>query len=351
MRCAVADRLFVLGLTSVVLLAIETAMGAESHPAVTDLTQVDADFQFQGEYVGTVLLATGVCQPIGLQVVPQGGGQFFAVEYEGGLPGTSACGPARIRIEAERHGDTVVFVSEPLRVTVYNGVATLTIEPRGLQIAQLTKTYRISPTLGDPPPAGAIALFDGTNTDHFVGGRMTDDGLLMVGTQLKETYRDFQMHLEFRLAYMPSARGQGRSNSGIYLQSRYEVQILDSFGLEGVENECAALYKQRRPDVNMCLPPLTWQTYDIDFRAAEFDDQGRKIANAVITVLHNGVPVHDNVEIVAKTGAGSREGPDLLPIKFQNHHNPVVFRNIWLIDRSPGAASDARADARCVPCP
>jgi len=163
---------------------------------------------------------------------------------------------------------------------------------------------------------------------------MTDDGLLMVGTELKRTFRDYKLHLEFRLAYMPTARGQGRSNSGIYLQSRYEVQILDSFGLEGVENECAALYKQRRPDLNMCLPPLTWQTYDIEFQSPRFDAAGKKCANGRISVQHNGVFVHNNVEITAKTGAGAKESPEPLPTKFQNHHNPVVFRNIWIIDRS-----------------
>ena len=313
---------------------LSSLQAAEGEPAITDITQTDADFLFQGEYVGCVLLGSGERQQIGLQVVPLGDGKFFAVEFGGGVPGAGGSGGARIRLEAERKGDALVFVHEPLHVRVENGVATFTLQPQDLQIAQLTKTYRVSPTLGAKPPEDAIVLFDGTNTDHFENGRMTEDGLLMVGTQLKQGFRDYTLHVEFRLPYMPKSLGQKRSNSGVYLQSRYEVQVLDSFGLEGVENECGALYRQRRPEINMCLPPLTWQTYDIDFRAPRFDDEGNKIANARITVCHNGVVIHDDAEIIAKTGAGAAEAPTPLPIKFQDHGNPVVFRNIWLVDKS-----------------
>jgi len=242
-------------------------------------------------------------------------------------------------MEGQRRGDRLTFVADPLEVVIYNGVATFTIQPRELQIAQLTKVYRVSPTLGAPPPPGAIVLFDGSRTNRFVASRVTEDGLLRVGTTLGRTFRDYTLHLEFRLPYMPKARGQARANSGVYLQSRYEVQILDSFGLEGVNNECGALYRQRAPDVNMCFPPLTWQTYDIDFRAPRFDSNGQKIQNARITVRHNGVVVHNDVEVVSKTGHGAPEGPTPLPIKLQDHGAPVVFRNIWLIDRSEPACS------------
>jgi hypothetical protein len=156
------------------------------------------------------------------------------------------------------------------------------------------------------------------------------DGLLQMGAELIPTYRSFQMHLEFLVPYMPAARSQGRGNSGIYLQSRYEVQILDSFGLPGLANECGGLYRQRAPDLNMAFPPLSWQTYDITFRPPVFDRCGQKCRNARLTLLHNGIPVHNDIEIVAKTGAGRPEGPEPLPIKLQDHGNPVQFRNIWL---------------------
>jgi hypothetical protein len=161
----------------------------------------------------------------------------------------------------------------------------------------------------------------------------------MVGTQLKHAHRDYRMHAEFRLPYMPHARGQGRVNSGVYLQSRYEVQIFDSFGLEGHNNECGGLYRYRRPDVNMCFPPLAWQSYDIEFRAPRFDSQGNKYRHARITVWHNGVIVHNHVAVTNKKGGGSQEGPDPLPIKLQDHGNPVVFRNIWMVDYDGGAAA------------
>ncbi|MCA9078898.1 MAG: DUF1080 domain-containing protein, partial [Planctomycetaceae bacterium] len=145
---------------------------------------------------------------------------------------------------------------------------------------------------------------------------------------------------EFRIPYKPMARGQGRGNSGFYLQSRYEVQVLDSFGLEGIENECGALYRTRRPAFNMCLPPLQWQTYDIDFSPAKFDAQGNKTRNMRISVWHNGVLIHDRADIPNKTGAGKPEGPEPLITKLQDHGNPVVYRNLWMIDRTqPGTES------------
>jgi hypothetical protein len=152
---------------------------------------------------------------------------------------------------------------------------------------------------------------------------------------------------------MPLARGQARGNSGVYIQKRYEVQILDSFGLRGADNECGGLYKQRAPLLNMSFPPLIWQTYDIDFTAARFDAAGKKTANARITVRQNGVVIHDNIEITAKTGGGSVEGPDPLPIKLQDHGNLVHFRNIWIVrepKQQPQPSNNSRRsdDWRCL---
>ena len=168
----------------------------------------------------------------------------------------------------------------------------------------------------------------------------------MAGTETTQTYTDFQLHAEFRLPFKPEARGQARGNSGFYLQSRYEVQVLDSFGLEGVENECGALYKTRRPDFNMCYPPLSWQTYDLDLTSPRFDAQGNKLADMRITVWQNGVMIHNNVEIPNKTGGGAQEGPTPLPTKLQDHGNPVVYRNIWLIDTSDNHRHDELAMSR-----
>ena len=159
--------------------------------------------------------------------------------------------------------------------------------------------------------------------------------VLMEGADFKRTFDDFRLHVEFQLPYMPASRGQKRGNSGIYLQSRYEVQVLDSFGLDGVFNECGALYRYQPPRINMCLPPLQWQTYDITFRSPRFDRDENKIQNARLTLKHNGVVVHDHFNIERKTGAGKKESPDPYPIRLQNHSDPVRYRNIWIVDHSP----------------
>jgi len=141
---------------------------------------------------------------------------------------------------------------------------------------------------------------------------------------------DHRIHLEFRTPFMPDARGQGRGNSGVYVQGRYEVQILDSYGLEGRDNECGGMYSVAAPAVNMCAPPLQFQTYDIEFRDARTDAATGQQENPRITVRHNGVLIHDNVEIkVPNTPGGSTQTGGLL---LQDHGNPLRFRNIWVVE-------------------
>ena len=195
----------------------------------------------------------------------------------------------------------------------------------------LSHVIRKSPAAGAKPPNGALVLFDGANVDQWKNGKIVEGNLLADGATTKMTFRDFKLHVEFRLPFKPKARGQERGNSGVYLQRRYEIQILDSFGLVGDKGECGAVYRQTPPDVNMCYPPLSWQTYDIDFRAARYDADDNKTANAVVTVLQNGVKIHDKTEIKKKTGYGDKEQDTPGVINLQNHGNPVVFRNVWVI--------------------
>jgi len=151
----------------------------------------------------------------------------------------------------------------------------------------------------------------------------------------KRDYTDFMMHAEFKTPQMPpEVKGQGRGNSGIYIQRRYELQILDSYGLEPKNNECGSIYTLKAPDKNACKKPGEWQTYDILFRAARWADKDgkpEKVQNARITVFQNGVLIHDNVEVPRKTGAGQPEGPKPLPILLQDHGNEVAFRNLWIV--------------------
>jgi len=323
--------------------------------AVTDVAQADADFAVQGEYSGSLFGDYGFAEWAGLQVIARGDGKFEAVEYRGGLPGDGWDGFHKRAYTGETGEAGTILRGENRSIILQNGIA-FVYDGAGRYLGQLPKFHRRSPTLGAPPAPGARVLFDGTTVEHFKNGKMTEDGLLMIGADTIEPVGDFYLHLEFRTPYMPYARGQGRGNSGVYIQGRYEVQILDSFGLEGVENECGGLYKTKAPDVNMCLPPLEWQTYDIDFRAARFDSEGNKVADARLTVWHNGVPIHNHVAIPNKTGAGAKEGPEPRPIRLQNHGNPVHFRNIWLVDYSapqvvePGSYAAAYAAVPAVPC-
>lgn len=318
--------------------AIALLLGAGSAQAQTPLKiaspeNVDEDFAFQGEYTGLILPEDSSClRRIGLQVIARGDGQFDAVAHTGGLPGAGATSE-KVSLQGRRDGEVLELSGESLSARIENRRASL-VSARGNTLGSFYRVIRKSPTLGIAPPAGAVVLFDGSNTDEFVNGKMTDDGLLKEGTEFKRSFRDYTLHIEFRLAYSPTLTGQKRSNSGVYLQSRYEVQVLDSFGLEGAINECGALYRYRKPDVNMCLPPLSWQTYDITFISPRFDSDGNKTRNARLTVCHNGVVIHNNFEVERKTGAGKKETPELFPIKLQNHSDPVRFRNIWVVEHS-----------------
>jgi hypothetical protein len=302
--------------------------------AVTDPAKAGTDFAIQGEYVGE-LTAEGDKGKVGLQIIALGDGKFRAVVHRHGLPGAGWDKKDKLSAEGALENGSVRFIvkGEPGETLRYKDGAVHLIEG-GKPGAEFKKVERKSPTLGAKPPKGAVVLFDGTSADAFVGGRMTDDKLLMQGITSKQKFQDCTVHLEFQLSYMPYARGQGRANSGCYLQGRYEVQILDSFGLEGKNNECGGIYETRDPDVNMCLPPLAWQTYDIDYMAARYDAAGKKTANARITVKHNGVVVHQDVELPKATrGNPVPEGPEPGPLYIQDHGNPIRFQNIWVVEK------------------
>jgi hypothetical protein len=208
---------------------------------------------------------------------------------------------------------------------------------------QLWNDYAHPPkiTLAATPLKNAVMLFDGTDFSHWttgsdkkIGWNLIDDAMKVVpgsgSIMTKQNFTDFKMHAEFKTPQLPpDVKGQGRGNSGIYIQRRYELQILDSFGLEPKDNECGSLYRFKAPDTNACDMPDRWQSYDIIFHAAKFDG-GRKVTNARITVWQNGVLIHNDAELQNKTGAGRPEGPEPGPILLQEHGNEVWFRNIWI---------------------
>ena len=201
-----------------------------------------------------------------------------------------------------------------------------------------------SPTLGAKPSQAdnmTAVLFDGSSwrgwqrkdgpESRWV---IRDDGSIQAAggdAVTSSTFGDFQLHVEFFCPKIPGSQGQGRSNSGVYLHGRYEVQILDSFGDSPAGNGCGALYSIAPPMVNASRPAGTWQTYDIVFRAPRFDDEDEVTELPRLTVLHNGIVIHNNLELPGTTPGGlDREMVNVGPLLLQFHGDPVQYRNIWL---------------------
>lgn len=211
----------------------------------------------------------------------------------------------------------------------------------GKQDAPLPKI--IQPGDAGAPPSDAIVLFDGSNLDAWQkrngedAGWVIQDGVMLAVTGQgpvvsRQHFGDVQLHVEFATPSAPQGSGQGRGNSGVYLQARYEVQVLDSFENETYpDGQCGAIYGQHPPLVNASRGPGEWQTYDIVFRGARFDGAGTKTANATMTVFHNGVLIQDHATVSGITAAAmNQEGPGPGPVYLQDHGNPVRYRNIWL---------------------
>lgn len=324
--------------------------------AFTSAEEAGPDFAIQGEYLGTVKSEEREAV-IGAQIIALGDGKFHGVFFPGGLPGEGFEGRYRLKTELdiypgyqpapegwERGAEVIQASGERADglVTLRNEHGTADIadgtivikHTGGEEFGRLEKVERHSTTLGAAPPEGAVVLFDGSTAEHFENGRLTEDGLLMAGCLSKQSFRDFTLHLEFRTPFMPASREQGRGNSGMYLQNRYETQVLDSFGLEGRDNECGGVYSVEPPRLNMCFPPLSWQTYDVEFTAARFDDAGAKSKNAVLTLRHNGVAIYENLELPRLTpGGAADEFPGEGPLQLQDHGNPVHYRNIWVVPK------------------
>lgn len=272
-----------------------------------------AHFAAMGEYVR---------EGQALQVVPAEGRFYFSL-YQGGLPGAGWDG----------------------EVVAHRWVDPSAVEE---QLEAWNKVDRSREVVGMQPPAGATVLFDGTSTDKWANGRM-HDGCLMAGTRTKKIYKDFHLYLEFMVPLKPAPplSHPHRGNSGVFAAGAYEVQLIDSFGLDmrpaawseqpmlkPADLWCGSIYGIRAPTINMCLPPLEWQSLEMEFRAARFEGE-KKVSPAVMTVRHNGVVVHDAVELPRGTGggpAGPRPEVPEGPIVLQDHGNPNLFRNIWVVE-------------------
>jgi hypothetical protein len=314
--------------------------------AALEPKEAGPDFAVQGEYVGTTKDTT---QTWASQISSLGRGNFRIVVLRGGLPGAGWDGKTKFDGSGRRIGDKVLWRGvnkAPLELAWKNGIVSGAIA--GHQI-ELAKVERRSPTLEAAAPDNAKVLFSGAHVDNWKRGKMDVRHLLAAdlpefktvnpGPTTLGTFADFKLHLEFRLPFQPSRRGQARGNSGVYLQGRYELQIVDSFGVHlgedwAVGDVCGEVASQVAPKVNACLPPLAWQTLDVEFKAARFDKAGKKLQPARVTARLNGILIHDNVAIPKASIAGLlKEGATQGPLMLQDHDCPVFYRNIWIVKK------------------
>ncbi|MDO8683185.1 MAG: DUF1080 domain-containing protein [Armatimonadota bacterium] len=189
-------------------------------------------------------------------------------------------------------------------------------------------------------PSDAIVIFDGKDLSQWVrnGTDQTPkwiikDGYMQVrggSIQTKQEFSSYQLHVEFWLPLMADMKGQDRANSGIFMNDAYEVQVLDSYGIEPEAHRCGAIYSITAPTVNASRPPEQWQSFDMLFYAPKFDDKGSKTANARISMMQNGVWIHNDVEIPNPTACHKCPEKATGHIIVQDHGNPIRYRNIWI---------------------
>jgi hypothetical protein len=284
------------------------------------------------------------------QVIPRGKGQYqinLLPEFDQRCPAYLTLTAAMVdgEVQFEQDGWTATITADRFAGSgLVKGL---------LGTFELEKVTRLPPSLGAKPPEGAVVLFDGSGFEHWepvfrgkgAGGVnwTLQDGAMRIrpdrdahrhSLRTRERFGDLQLHIEFHLPLLPGNQGQSRANSGVSIGG-LELQVLDSYGLPGYYNECGAFYKRAAPTVNMCAPPLQWQTYDVTFRAPRYDDEGRMTEPATYTVLHNGVLIHKQRELTRKHATDFDEvaEPRFQPstISLQNHGNAVGYRNIWVV--------------------
>jgi len=326
----------------------------------TDWTQVaSADLILMGDYQGEWLDAPKghyfeINKPLAAQVINVRAGEYFVRFFQE----HDRRADPYFEGEGKLDGDVIRFAGKGWSGTVSAaGLVGTCGQPKGPGIRfELKKTVRSSSTLGAQPPQGAVVLLDGKNLDEWQhsGGRpatwhLLENGVMEVRSprsaedrknqiggdiQTKRKFGDCKVHLEFRYPVEPGKSSQGRGNSGFFFQNDYEVQVLNSYGLEGRWNECGALYKTSPPQVNAARPPMEWQTYDIEYTASVWKD-GKKVSSPRIDVRLNGVLIHHDEEIPHVTAhafaARFVEPKGDGPIRLQDHGHAIQYRNIWLI--------------------
>lgn len=297
------------------------------------LGPADPDFKVQGEYTGAATGPDGGPEiKVGVQVIALGGGKFHAVAYHGGLPGDGWDGGNKFEVDGQRQDGVVVFPNDQGRGEIKNGVLRIHA-PAGEVLAELAKVERKSPTLGDPlrqaPWCCSMARVGPSSTP----ARLRPRAIWPPGPPANANSEAASCTSSFSCRSCPRLAARTAAIAAATCKGGYEVQMLDSFGLTGENDECGGIYGVKSPDTNMAFPPLSWQTYDIDYTAARYEN-GKKVKNATITVMHNGVVVQKNVEVPNATRAAPvPEGPEPGPLYLQEHGNAVCYRNVWLVEK------------------
>ncbi len=301
----------------------------------------EPDDGIMGEYFGKWRPAGGTPKEAFARVIGEGDGRYRVRLFTshawdskfGELTGTAV--GKRVELAGELAGAEARGTLEGGEVLVVRG-------PKGEFEGKYT--LRKPPSLGAKPPAGAVVLLPyepgkKPSLAEWQNQRWVpmDDGSVLVQGGNNVSKREFgsvRLHVEFRCPYQPKARGQGRGNSGVYLHGKYEVQVLDSFGLSGESNEAGGIYGVSKPKCNPALPPTRWQTYDIWFRAPKVGPNGEVLEPPVFEkVLFNGVLVQENVPVRKTTTAGMRgKVRETGPLMLQDHGNAVRYRNIWYVE-------------------
>lgn len=306
---------------TVVLLLLSAAsdgVAKEKTPTWTDAKTASrefAGFGFLGEYTkGSEAIQVVPCE-----------GRFYLSIYQGGLPGDGwDLGPVQ-----------------------HEWLESVEIEAR---LAGYDRVDRSAALEFPKPPENAMILFDGSGKEAWAFGTV-ENGLLQAGAKTKRQFKDFRLHFECLIPLKPELplAHPDRGNSGVFALGVYEVQVCDTFGVDfdpdrweedGVMKHpktwCGSIYGIQAANINMCLPPLVWQTFDLEFTAARFEN-GKKMTDARMTVYHNDVLIHDNIALPEGTGGGPK-GPrpevPMGPIYVQSHGNPTQYRNLWIIEKS-----------------
>ncbi len=327
-------------LTVVGVIGLVALVGVHAESAPTPKAPGDA---YTGEYAGVFIAPCGRKCHVDTKVYPRKDDFGVVMEFVA-LPQKPGARIRRVEFAGKVTEGKFLAGNAKWKALIADKALTAVLSTsKGPGKCSLDFAVRKPPTLGAKPPAGAVVLLPYTpgkkpalDAWNDKGWQANADGSMNKGRGnivSKHTFGSAKIHVEFMTPYEPHKRGQGRGNSGVYIHGRYEVQVLDSFGLLPGKGDCGAIYGIALPRTNASLPPLRWQTYDITFIAPKPAKDGKPAEPGRMTVLHNGVTIHENVAVGKTTAAGmkSLKGPTG-PLMLQDHGNIVKYRNIWLVE-------------------